>query len=119
MSEYDRPLFLVVCDEPGLGPRVRAALRAEGVLSSPGASVRSALRLLSQVRVDGCVIACRVTPVEAEQLRRALEHVSPGCPKLAIAGCVPASAAGWETHPDEGIGAAAVIAAGSDRQPAG
>ena len=65
----------------------RQMLRAIGVLTASGRSIAGAVSLLSQVKVDGCVLCADPAAEEARTLWEALERYRPGCPKIQV--CEP------------------------------
>jgi hypothetical protein len=91
----DRPLILIVCRDPERLTGTRQRLREVGFLPASGRAVDAAISLLSQVRVDGCVLCHEVTADEAERLTQALDRVRPGCPKLYLREYQPGALDGW------------------------
>jgi hypothetical protein len=90
-----RPLLLVICSDEERLATLRAALRGAGFLSASGRSVEAAISLLSQVRVDGCVVAEPLDPFDARRLYDRLERYSTGCPKLCLLDAHPVPPDGW------------------------
>jgi len=90
-----RPLLLVICSDENRLAALRASLRSAGFLSASGRSVEAAISLLSQVRVDGCVVADPVEPLDAHRLHDRLEQYNTGCPKLCILDFHPEPTSGW------------------------
>ena len=85
MNAADQPLVLVVCNDAERLTRLRLTLRDAGYLAAPSRSLEAAVSLLSQIRVDGCILGLGMTDDAAESLRRHLEASKPGCPKLRLA----------------------------------
>jgi hypothetical protein len=78
----DRPLVMLICADAERLRRLRRLLRHSGFLVARSESVDAAIKLLTQIRMDGCVACGVLSGEDAEALRRALDRVSPGCPKL-------------------------------------
>jgi len=98
-----RPLLLVICSDEDRLAAMRASLRSAGFLSASGRSVEAAISLLTQVRVDGCVIAERLEPFDALRLYDRLERYSTGCPKLCLLDDHPVTPTGWHGCDGEGL----------------
>ncbi|HEU4751594.1 MAG TPA: hypothetical protein VFU47_00720 [Armatimonadota bacterium] len=84
MYAADQPLLLLICDEPDCLQRLRSTLREAGYLAAASRSLPAAISLLSQVRVDGCVLWGDPALEELEPLRSRLDTLKPGCLKLII-----------------------------------
>lgn len=95
MLNETRPLLLVICSDEDRLRMLRAVLRGGGFLSASGRSVEAALSLLSQVRVDGCVVAEPLNSFDALRLYHRLEQYSTGCPKLCLLDSHPEPPHGW------------------------
>lgn len=96
MLNETRPLLLVICSDEARLAALRAALRGAGFLTASGRSVEAAISLLSQVRVEGCVVADPIDPFDAFRLYERLERYSTGCPKLCILDYHPVPPDGWQ-----------------------
>ena len=95
MLEENRPLLLVVCGDEAQLAAVRGTLRAAGFLSTSGRSVEAALNLLTQVRVDGCVVAQPLDHADGQRLNERLEHYNPGCVRVCVTETGHAAPEGW------------------------
>lgn len=96
--EQNQPLLLVVCSDEGQLAAVRRTLRAAGFLSTSGRSIEAALSLLTQVRVDGCVVAQPLDHADGRRLTERLEQYNPGCARVCLTVPMPE---GWITcEPD-------------------
>jgi hypothetical protein len=115
VHEDERPLVLVVCEDPSRLEKVREVLRHAGVLPTAGRSVAGAVHLLTQVRVDGCVLCDTVEPGEAADLRDALEEHRLHCPRLFVRNYQPGELPGWTGCDEEDLAAAAVGALQASR----
>jgi hypothetical protein len=99
--DQNRPLLLVVCgDEPTLAS-VRRTLRAAGFLCTSGRSVEAALSLLTQVRVDGCVVVQPLDEADARRLTERLEQYDPDCIRVCAAG--EQAPLGWRACDVDGL----------------
>lgn len=103
MLNETRPLLLVICSDEARLAALRAELRSAGFLSAAGRSIEAALSLLSQVRVDGCVVAEPLDPLAAARLHDCLECYSAGCPKLCLPTSQPEPPHGWHGCPTEAL----------------
>lgn len=90
-----RPLLLVICSDEARLAALREELRGAGFLTASGRSVEAALSLLSQVRVEGCVVADEIDSFGALRLYERLERYSTGCPKLCVVDYHPVPPEGW------------------------
>jgi hypothetical protein len=95
VHEDDRPLLLVVCDDLERLSSVRHLIRTAGPMPATARSVEAATSLLTQVRVDGCLICTRVSPTGADRLWDALESSRPGCVKLYVTEYQTEKLTGW------------------------
>jgi hypothetical protein len=93
----------VICSDEARLAELRASLRGAGFLSASGRSVEAAISLLTQVRVDGCVVAEPLEPFDALRLYDRLERYSTGCPKLCLVSDHPAPPDGWHACTGEGL----------------
>jgi len=82
MDEPERPILLVVGDEPERLARVRLILREAGALTAPARSLDSAYRLLTQIVMDGCVLCSESSPEEAQSLAHAIQETRPGTSRV-------------------------------------
>lgn len=103
MLNDTRPLLLVICSDEARLAAMRGTLRSAGFLSASGRSVEAAISLLSQVRVDGCVVAEPLEPFDALRLYDRLERYSTGCPKLCVLDYHPSPPNGWHGCDGDGL----------------
>jgi hypothetical protein len=96
VHEDDRPLLLVVCDDLERLTGMRHLIRAAGPMPATARSVEAAASLLTQVRVDGCLLCTTVTSGDARKLWVALERIRPGCVKLYVSDYESEILEGWE-----------------------
>lgn len=100
MRQDAYPIVLVVSSDAGRLHDVRSRLRAVGILTSGVPTVDSALALLRQVAMDGCVLCHPVSAFEAQRLHELLEVIRPGAHKLYVREHQAESLSGWVSCPD-------------------
>jgi hypothetical protein len=103
VNAADQPLVLVVCNDAERLTRLRLTLRAAGYLAAPSRSLDAAISLLSQIRVDGCILSLALTEEAADTLRRHLEGLKPGCPKLNVREASEHSFPAWVECSESGL----------------
>jgi hypothetical protein len=106
VSESDRPLFLIVCADAAGMAAARALVREAGGLPVASRSIPAALSLLSQVRVDCCLLCDPAPPELAGELWDQLERYRPGCPRLYSADAQPAPLDRWSACDESDLSAA-------------
>jgi hypothetical protein len=103
VSDSDRPLFLIVCGDAAGMAAARALVRDAGGLPVASRSIPAALSLLSQIRVDCCLLCDPAPPELARELRDQLERFRPDCPKLYRADAQPAPLDHWSACDGPGL----------------
>jgi len=84
VNEDERPLFLLVSADPDRLARVREVLRGAGLLTAGSRSLPAAANLLTQVKVDGCVLCDAPGGGEAEPLLAALLNLDPAPVRICL-----------------------------------
>jgi len=95
MWEEDRPVVLVVCEETQRASALRAVLRDAGLYAARSPTLEAALRLITQVRVDGCVVCQPMTAEEAQRLGSALDGSRAASTKVCLAEDIKVAPPGW------------------------
>lgn len=103
MNEDERPLLLVVSEDPDRLAHLRLLLRQNGILSAAGRSLEIALNLLTQVIVDGCVLAQPLTPDDLQRLTHAVHANQPRSILVSLEDPGASPETGWECCQEESL----------------
>ncbi len=103
MPEDARPIILIVCNEPERLQPLRQAMRSEGVLTAPARSLDAALGLLTQVGVDGCVLAMNISGAAAVELDAALSRCRANGFRICLQCYHGAHLSGWDTVDEDAL----------------
>jgi CheY-like chemotaxis protein len=82
----ERPVLLIVDDEPGILSALRRALRREGYEIVTAGSGAAALRVLRERRVDALLTDHKMPGMSGLELIREVAAQWPGLPKLLLTG---------------------------------
>jgi CheY-like chemotaxis protein len=82
----DRPVLLIVDDEPGILSALRRALRREGFEIVTADSGAAALRVLREARVDVLLTDHKMPGMSGLELIREVAAEWPGIPRLLLTG---------------------------------
>ena len=92
-DDEDQPVVLVVCDDRSRSSAIGAILRASRIHPARTSSLSGALRLITQIRFNGCILAMSAPAEACRDLSERLEALSPGGLRV----CLTEETEGW-TH---------------------